>query len=206
MEGWCYSTADINGSIAIVDGQRLVSRDICGVFTRMHCVMEDDLGHIVPEDRAYVAAEMSAFLLAWLTSLRCPMLNRPTPTSLLGPYLRYEKWILTAARLGIPVAASRRYALLSNRPIIPEHNGVTVTIIGQKYFGEVDPILARQARSLADAARVDLLSVRFSGHEPGSLFMGAGFDMNIIPENMADAILEYLLEKQDTKDCQELEG
>lgn len=206
MEGWCYHTADIDSCIAIVDGQRLASHDIRGVLTRMHCVMEDDLGHIIQADRAYVAAEMSAFLLAWLTSLKCPVLNRPTPTSLLGPYLRYEKWILTAAKLGIPVAASRRHALLSNQPIIPERDGVTITVVGQKHFGEVDPILARQARSLADAAGVDLLSVRFSGHEPGSLFMGASFVMSTVPENIADAILEYLLEKQDIKDRQEMEG
>jgi len=207
VEGWRYYTKDIDNSIAIINGHPLASHDIRGVLTRMHCVLEDDLGHIVPSDRAYVASEMSAFLLAWLSALKCPVLNRPTPTSLSGPYWRHEKWIFTAARLGIPVAASNRHAIFqANQILIPERGGVPVTIIGKKHFGNVDQVLIGHARSLADAARIDLLSVRFSGHEPDSVFIGASLDIGSVSEDMADAIFEYFQEKYNNENRLEMEG
>lgn len=206
VEGWRYHTEDIDNGIAIVDGLPLFSHDILGVLSRMHCVLEDDLRHIVPTDRAYVAAEMSAFLLAWLFSLKCPMLNRPTPTSLSGPYWRHEKWVFTAARLGIPVAPSRRCAIFqANQVLTPESGGVTVTIVGSKHFGNVDKVLVGHARKLADTAGVDLLSVRFSGHGPDSVFMGANLETGFVPEDMADAIFEYFQGKADSKNRQEME-
>ncbi|VVB91306.1 Uncharacterised protein [uncultured archaeon] len=196
VKGWRYNTEDVDNSISIANGLPLVSHNILGVFTRMHSVLEDDLPHIVPAERAYVASEMSAFLLAWLFALKCPVLNRPTPTSLSGPYWRQEKWISTATRLGIPVAPSRRRAIFTADQILtPENGGVAVTIVGRMHFGNIDPVLVRYARTLADAAGVDLLSVRFSGNEPDSVFMGAGFDTGLISEDMADAIFEYFQEK-----------
>lgn len=206
VEGWRYFTGNIDDSIAIINGHRLASHDIRGVLVRMHCVLEEDLGHIVPSDRAYVASEMSAFLLAWLFSLKCPVLNRPSPTSLLGPCWRHEKWIFTAALLGIPVAASQRHAIFQENRIIPESGGVTVTIVGRKHFGDVDPVLTGYARSLASAAGVELLSVRFSGHGPGSVFTGASPGIGHVSEEIGDAILEYFEEKSDCKDRTEMEG
>lgn len=205
VEGWRYHTGDIDNGIAIANGLPLISHDILGVLTRMHCVHEDDLRHIIPTDRAYVAAEMSAFLLAWLFALKCPVLNRPTPTSLSGPYWRHEKWIFTAARLGIPVAPSCRTAIFqANQILTPESGGVTVTIVGSKHFGQVDPILVEQAHSLAKAVGVDLLSIRFSGHEPGSFFMSASLDAGIVNEDKAVAILEYFKENQNRDDLPEM--
>ncbi len=67
---------------------------------------------------AYVSAEMTAFLLSWLSGLDCPILNRPTPNCLSGPGWRQEQWIHLAARLGIPVDPVQRYAKLGEEPSI----------------------------------------------------------------------------------------
>ena len=168
-----------------------------GVVIRLPGVLEQDLSHIVPSDRAYVAAEMNAFLRFWLRELRCPMLNRPRRNSLAGPQWRHEQWVYTAARLGIPVTPSHRHIALASActdaaQAPPE--GPTVTVVGGQYFGAADQALARQARCLADAAGVDLLAVLFSGAEPGSRFVSANPWPDITPDDVADAIFEYLTE------------
>src|SRR5260370_30282273 len=99
VRGWRYEPG---GQVrASVISGRLVSTDeIDGVLTRLPCVGEGDLVDIVPGDRGYVAAEMTAFLSAWLCDLRCPVLNRPTPGCLTGPYWRQAKGIHAPSRLG----------------------------------------------------------------------------------------------------------
>src|SRR5271170_1683143 len=79
--------------VAVVDGRTVSVERIDGVLTRLAGVYEWELAHIVPGDRAYVSAEMTAFLLSWLSELDCPILNRPTPTCLSGPGWRQEQWI-----------------------------------------------------------------------------------------------------------------
>lgn len=192
MAGWRYRVNDIDSCIAVADGRKLASYDICGVLNRLPCVFEEDLNRIIPPDRAYVASEMNAFLLSWLTDLRCPVLNRPTPLSLLGPYWHREKWIHTAARLGIPVAASRRRVVFPPAAPPENHQSGGITIVGRRCFGAPDAALAEQARLLADAAGVDFLTVQFSGSEPGSFFMGASLCPDVIVDDVADALVEYL--------------
>jgi hypothetical protein len=73
----------------------------------------------------------------------------------------------------------------------PRSDGSTVTIVGQRHVGAVDPLLARQARLLADAAGVDLLAVRFSGAQAGCLFVGVDLWPDITHDDVADAVVEY---------------
>jgi hypothetical protein len=101
--GWSHRLGDAAGSTAVIAGRQISALDVAGVVTRLPSVAERDLPYITPVDRAYVAAEMNAFLLSWLTELKCPLLNRPSPQCLSGPYWRPEKWVQTADRLGIPV-------------------------------------------------------------------------------------------------------
>src|SRR5512135_582318 len=74
-------------------GDRTVRRDeIDAVVTALAWIWPHDLPHVVPEDRDYVAQEMAAFLLAWLHELNCPVLDRPTPSSLTGCGRATLKW------------------------------------------------------------------------------------------------------------------
>ena len=145
VAGWSHCIGDNETSVAIVGGRSLTASDIRGLITRLPYVYEQELDYIMPADRAYVAAEMNVFLLAWLARLPCPMLNRPTPSCLWGPAWRHEKWVHTIARLGIPVATSRRGSRISveQKPKGNSHpESVPVTIIGQQHIGDVDPRLA----------------------------------------------------------------
>ena len=192
--GWRFAPADPAASTAVVGGRVVAIDGISGVLTRLPEVSEQALAHIDPADRAYVAAELQAFLVAWLAALPCPVLNRPTPPGLAGPSWPHEKWVQTAARLGIPVAPTRRAALAASPTppaAAPTAGGVTVTIVGHRHFGPVTPALARQAHALAEAAGVGLLAVRFNGATPGSYFLGASLWPDVSTDEVASALLDH---------------
>ena len=90
-------------------GSRLVAaHDVTGVLVRVPWVLDDDLLTIRPGEREYVAAEMSAVLLSWLTELPARVINQPTPSCLCGPAWSQERWLGEADALGLPVAATCR--------------------------------------------------------------------------------------------------
>jgi hypothetical protein len=62
-----------------------------------------ELPHIDPEDREYVASEITAFLAALLNELPCPLFNRPTASSLWGPPWTDEHWWRAATAQGLSV-------------------------------------------------------------------------------------------------------
>lgn len=194
MAGWRYYLGTPAGSTAVLGGRTIAMKDIFGVLTRLPGVAETELGHIVPADRAYVASEMTAFLLAWLSGLKCPVLNRPTPLCLAGPGWRPEQWTYAAARLGFLVQPVRRRLALSAEVSTehPELHLQTVTVVGDRCFGAVDSGLESHARRLADTAGVNLLAVRFSARENGFFFLGADLWPEVISDEVADTILEYL--------------
>jgi hypothetical protein len=167
------------------------NEEIDGVLTRMPCVHEQELNHIVPSDRQYVASEMTAFLLAWLSSLACPVLNRPTPDSLGGPGWRQEGWVHLASRLGISIAAVRRN-VSTRKDDTEEQSACEVIVAGDQCFGEAAPRLVENARMLAKAAGTDLLSVRFSGAATDSVFVSASPWPNLASPMIADAVLSCL--------------
>ena len=70
------------------------------VLTRRPSILADELTGVHEEDRFYIAAEMNAFLVAWLASLRCPVINRPTGTCLCGPSWTDEHWKIAVIRAG----------------------------------------------------------------------------------------------------------
>ena len=102
QRGWSLHLPGTGPSTAVIAGEPVASRTIAGVLTRLPAVTEHDLPHIIAADRAYVAVEMTAFLLAWLTSLSCPLVNRPSAQCLSGPYWREAQWIRAANRLKVP--------------------------------------------------------------------------------------------------------
>ena len=178
-------------STVVIGGRSIAADGISGVLTRLPHVPERELVRISREDRRYVAAEMTAFLRSWLSTLRCPVLNRPVSTSLSGPGWCQEQWIHTAARLGIPVRPMRRSIAFpaDAAEAVPDPPDVTVTVVGERCLGPVNGVLAAQARSLARAAGVDLLSVRFG---KGQELLGADPWPDVSSPEVADAILEYL--------------
>jgi hypothetical protein len=146
--GWSFRVAAPRAGTAVIDGRRIAVSDIRAVVTRRPAVLAEELVFVRPADRPYLAAEMNAFLVAWLTALSCPVLNRPTPRSLSGPAWTSLHWATAAAKVG---------ATWTEQPVGPTHD---VVVCGSACLGHRSPEEERAARALVRAADVDLLSVR----------------------------------------------
>jgi hypothetical protein len=192
LAGWRQRLHGDASDAVVVGGKVVLQKEITGMLTLLPCVSEHDLAHIAPQDLSYVAAEMTAFLVFWLSRLKCPVLNRPTPACLSGPNWPREKWVRVAADAGIPVESVRRRAEIGISKIADTAAHVSVTIVGDRVFGEVDPVLHTWARTIAMAASVDLLELRFSGPGPDARFTGANSFPDLSNGALADAVLGYL--------------
>jgi hypothetical protein len=195
QRGWNFRVHDPAASVGMLGGSPVPATAIAGVVTRLGGVTEHDLPHIAQPDRTYVAAEMNAFLFAWLTSLECPVVNRPTPQCLSGVYWGQEKWVLTAKRLGIPA-----------RPVVRRDNEAidavdaktrhTVTVVGRKQIGAVDPALAERAHALAETVAVDVLAVEFDGQGRDASFVNASLWPDLGDTSIADAVIALVRDKR----------
>ena len=191
LPGWHVSCEAPSQSVCIAGGQKFNAESITGVICLLPCVFEQELVHIQPEDRAFVAAEMTAFLSFWLSSLSCPKLNPSTPGCLSGPGWRAERWLAAAASAGLPVSPLRR----STRPDSwlgdAAASSVNVTVVGRRCLGHDDPQLRFWARSLATQAGLDLLRVDFTDRNGGYYFSGASTFPTLTEPLATEAMLDY---------------
>jgi hypothetical protein len=150
--GWTFSVGDPRGGTAVVDGRQIGTADISAVLTRRPSVLPEELGRIHPADRAYVAAETNAFLVAWLSALPCVVVNRPTTTSLCGPAWDALHWQCAAARIGLAWSDAGDTS-----------DAHEVVVCGERCVFARDDREAAMATALSRAADTELLGVRFQG-------------------------------------------
>lgn len=189
--GWRHRAGSRGDSTAMVDGNPIAGEKIRGVLVRTPGVASADLPHIRGEDREYVAAEMTAFLLAWLSSLDCPVINRPTPYCLLGPSLRPEQWLHLAAVEGVPVAGLRRTTAGDAAP--PALASTAVVVVGDRCLGATTDALDDRARRVAHAAGVSLLQAYFTGPPEDPVLTGADLFVDVQDPEVNAAVLELLV-------------
>jgi hypothetical protein len=193
QRGWTHRPGCGCGE-AVVDGAAVPVRDFKGVVTRLMCVTERDLVSIVPHDRAYVAAEMTAFLLAWLSSLPCPVVNRPSPQGLAGPNLRPETWLALASEVGIPVRPLRR-----DRHGYGEPDGAVardeVTVVGERALGGTSARARERAVRLAQHSGAEVMVAGFDAGEPDEPLIDAHVWPDLGRADVGDALLELLTDR-----------
>lgn len=190
--GWRHHIGNaVWSSSCVADGHAIRSEEIRGVLSRLPTVTMSSLSAFSPNDRSYVAAEMTAYLAFWLSALRCPVLNRPTPECLVGPNWSSAQWIYRAGRLGLPT----RRCVVSSSSELPESvcdAPTTVIVVGDDCVGATRPTLRERARRLARSSSVRLLAVYFSeDSEQGEIV-----DAKVMPElssAVEDAILQLFM-------------
>src|SRR5882724_2981710 len=160
MPGWSLTVPKLIEPTAVIGGRTVPAAEIRGILTLRPCIFPEELQGFHSSDRKYVAAELNAFLLAWLSAQSCPVLNRPTACSLAGPNWRAEQWAHAAAGLGIP-ARSRR-SLPNRDGVAHSEPSLNVIAVGEHCFGCDGSVLSDWTRQLARAAGVDLLSASYS--------------------------------------------
>jgi len=202
--GWCFSPAEAGRGTLVASGEVIPVRAVQGVLSRRPCILPDELPWVTPEDRQFVAAEMTAFMLAWLATLPCPVVNRPTPSCLNGPQWRAEHWASAAVRLGIPTRHVRRQVgrfevsqdMRGNAGFWREadmeeiEDPTELIVVGSRVLGAARPRLRAQALRLAHAAGLRFLSVWFDGKEDGASFCGASPWPDLGREDVAEALLD----------------
>jgi hypothetical protein len=155
--GWRYELGNPDRLAACASGRVVRASEIAGVLCRVGAVVPSDLPHIHEEDRVYVAAEMNAFLHAWLMACPGVRFNDPSWISLAGPSWHPLRWTWMLERLGIPVEVSRR----SDDDAVAKRVAVA-TIVGARVLGVHEPELVDYTRRVAHAVRSELLSVTFA--------------------------------------------
>ena len=196
--GWLCEFQDGTASAqAVVEGRPVPQSRLAGVIARLGCVTTADVPHIDAADRTYVAAEMQAFLAAWLHTLPCPVLNPPSTTCLAGNWWSPHKWVQTAARLGVRVSAIKQGAdwrapRRRHQPAARRATATDVTIVGPRTIGKASPRLVQQARMLGRAAGLDFVTVRFSSPTEDAVFLGATLWPDLGDATIAEAVLRHL--------------
>jgi hypothetical protein len=153
VPGWRHYAHCAGASTAVVDGVPIAVGDITGVLTLMPAVIEAELDQISAEDRSYVAAEMHAFLFAWLSALRCPVMNRPDGGCLSGPPWTVERWTWEAHRAGFDTGPHES---------IEAAQLDAVTIVGDQVFPKAAVTGRLPVERLARQAGLETMSVMLS--------------------------------------------
>lgn len=184
LSGWVYRSSVPEAATIVVSGEPLPVSEISGVFTRLPQVMPQELLRIVPTDRGYVAAEMQAFLVAWLTALRCPVVNRPSPQCLAGPAWGRERWVYEAAALGMPTVEIARN---SEKSVLAPAITEVVTVVGDTILGAPENELRAHAAQLARRTELTALAVSF---EDGA-FHSASAWIDIADAAVVEALADH---------------
>jgi hypothetical protein len=161
--GWTYARNPSRRTGVSCRG-RFPADGLTAVISRISAIQPVHLTHVRPGDRDYVAAEMTAFLRAWLTGLSCPVVNPPTATCLSGPALTAHQWVGLCARLSIPAQPAQLTvpAVPDDRPA-PAACRVTVCRGTTTAAGPCPAVLLEHGRRLAAHLGAEWLAVTFDG-------------------------------------------
>lgn len=151
--GWVFQVPARGGDAFVAGGTPRPAATLLGVVVRRPAVAAEELPWIAAEDRQYVATEINAFLVAWLSALPCPVLNRPTATSLCGPAWSHTHWKVAAARAGVAWADD------------PVETGALEEIVfcGGMHCAPASQRQRRAASRLSEVSGAELLGLRFAG-------------------------------------------
>jgi hypothetical protein len=174
--GWVFhATSNGEGSF-VAGGIRRQNDELYGVVVRRPGVAPEELRWIATEDRQYVAAEINAFLVAWLSALPCAVLNRPTATSLCGPGWSQMYWKVAAARFGVPWSDAVPAAIKE------------IVFCRAVQDGAVNGRQADFCQRLSAASGADLLGVQFVGDAVAAVTL----QPRLVEQGARDLVLAHL--------------
>lgn len=197
QDGWRFRPGAPQRTRVVANGVALEADEIGGALVRLSAIAPHHLLQVHQVDRAYVAAEMTAFLHAWLLSLTCPVLNRPSSFALNGPGLRPEAWVRIAARLGLHFVPVQRTVSRSATKSMPSPPRLTtLVVVGARCISAADEPLTKAARAIAGAANAELLAVHFDGARGDSRLVGASVLVDLANDTIAGAVEEHFFGSQ----------
>jgi hypothetical protein len=188
---WEHRVCDHGTSTRILthDGVTLEKPSV--IFNRLSGFDSAPLDDGTPEDREYARAEIAALLLSWLAGVGCPVVNRPSPSSVFGGYRRAIVWQRLAVSAGLETvplhatSSSRRLPIpgLLSEPQVGGSTSETggrfrvnqfywhvppagvadksIHVIGKRVIGDAPSAILEGCVELARLAAMDFLRVDF---------------------------------------------
>jgi hypothetical protein len=178
----CIGADGTDTHLVLRDGARVACGDIDVVFNRLRSVEVPQFLRASNGDREYAASEVFALLVSWLTSLRCPVINPASATTLSGVSRHHFEWCRLASDAGLPApvvhvtSSPRRFPPagltridnetgLANAPgwFAPRLTGrsATALVIGDAIIGDLPSRLLPGVRRLMQRARLSLARCDF---------------------------------------------
>jgi hypothetical protein len=97
------SVNDFEFSLITMNNKQAPVRDISGVVCTVPYFLPQEFYYIESADRDYVCAEMNAFFIYFLSTLRCKKINPPSVKSFTGLSMHKFEWIKIVHHLKIPI-------------------------------------------------------------------------------------------------------
>ena len=158
--GWVWPLASPESARWVVDGSVVADEDVTGVFLRRTYVYPEEFVTTHRDDREYLAAEATAFLIFVLSRTGAIVINPVGDGALGDDVIRPERWMRVAAALGITVAPLR----LTPRQTAPRPiTTTTVEVVRQETLGEAPPPRKQAAARLAEALGLLYAAFVFDG-------------------------------------------
>ena len=149
--GWVWRHAQPASRTWIVDKKQIADDQVTGVFVRRASVYTEELMTTHPDDRAYLASEIHAFLVFVLAATSARVVNPIDEGAFGEAALRPHRWTQLALQLGIPLRPLR-VTSEGRRPI--RYRTFTVEVVGDEVFGDAPARLRESARCLAQALEI----------------------------------------------------
>jgi hypothetical protein len=136
------------GAIHLADGRVLRPEAISGLVNRVRHLPVQHFAGAAPGDREYAAAELSAFMLAWLNGVAGRVINPPRPLALDGSACEPTTLVHLAAMAGLPTMPWHQSTCEGESDEQPRLAAShSIVVLDDRVFGAVIP------RGLQDAAR-----------------------------------------------------
>jgi hypothetical protein len=149
--GWVWSVESPEPNRWVVDGKVIDDHDVTGVLVRRTYVYPEEFVGTHPDDREYLAAESTAFLIFVLSRTAARVVNPVADGALGEDVIRPERWMVAATELGVDVAPLR---LKATGAIQAPTMTTTVEVVGGETFGDAPPRVCAAASQLAEALGV----------------------------------------------------
>ena len=160
--GWVWRQGHPASRTWIVDKKKISDDQVTGVFVRRASVYAEELMTTHPDDRAYLASEIHAFLVFVLAGTSARVVNPINEGAFGEAALRPHRWIQLASQLGIPLRPLR-VTSESRRAI--RYRTFNVEVVGDEVFGDAPARLHESARCLAQALEIDWGVFVFDGRK-----------------------------------------
>jgi hypothetical protein len=183
--GWTHTVDGAGTAATTVEldgGRRLSDRDVAAVLVRSETTPVPRFAGSAPVDRDYAAAEIRALVISWLRSLGPRVVNGVDGMGLSGPSWTPQRWLIEAARAGLPVGSCVRSTSArivpgwrgspydARRPYVSggatsDENTEVAVVAGDVALGQ-DGLDPAPFLALAAAAHCRVLEVELTGSPP----------------------------------------